>query len=279
MTKTRDLRALLAVLVAMLLALIAGVVLVRLAGAEVPEHHPPIYVSGKDQGVTATGIYLNDGDRVDFSANGKFGPGCVFCSGEISPNGDPNTTTDATFLAPGKPAYSLLGKVPGSDYFEIGSNETWTYGGGVPAQLFLAINDRVNQYGDNTGGFNVTIDVYRAVKTPTPTTTSKPTPTPTNTDPTIDSMKPASGSKIRNLAPLISATVQDAETDLSASNIKLFVDESPRTASYDQASNKLTYKSANLARGRHTVRIEATDEKGQQTIKDWSFSIVKKKHK
>jgi hypothetical protein len=136
MTKTRDLRALLAVLVAMLLALIAGVVLVRLAGAEVPEHHPPIYVSGKDQGVTATGIYLNDGDRVDFSANGKFGPGCVFCSGEISPNGDPNTTTDATFLAPGKPAYSLLGKVPGSDYFEIGSNETWTYGGVSPPSSF-----------------------------------------------------------------------------------------------------------------------------------------------
>ena len=100
---------------------------------------------------------------------------------------------------------------------------------------------------------------------------------PLNTPPEIVDVSPAPGSKMKNRAPLISATVRDAQTDLDGTTIKLFVDGSARTASYDRASDKLTYRSSKLARGHHTVRIEATDEKGLQTVKDWSFTIVEKK--
>jgi hypothetical protein len=99
----------------------------------------------------------------------------------------------------------------------------------------------------------------------------------TNTPPEIVDVSPALGSKIKSRTPLISATVRDAQTDLDATAIRLFVDGSARTASYDKASDRLTYQSTKLARRQHTVRIEATDEKGLQTFNDWNFKIVRKK--
>jgi hypothetical protein len=287
MTKTRDLRALLAVLAAMLLALIAGVMLVRSAGAEqqtVIKDEP--FVVPASQVRYDTGIDLKAGDRLVVNAKGEV-TACFALCGSNGPDGN---TRDADARFPVNSGttkeFGLIGEI-NDKKFDIGasydgipkdSKDDTVIG---PGRLYLMVND--DNYPDNTGSFYGDIDVYRDVQTTTsppttsPPTTSPPT-TPPNTPPTIDSMKPAPGSKIRNLAPLISATVQDAETDLSASNIKLVVDGSARTVSYDQASNQLTYKSAKLARVRHTVRIEATDEKGQQTVKDWSFSIVKKKH-
>src|SRR5215212_3379340 len=122
MTKTRDLRALLTVLAAMLLALIAGVVLVRPAVAEMQlVQTKEVTVQGK---MTAppydvdTQIYLNTGDKIDVSASGSFGPGCVFCPSDIQPDGN-DILAASRFPAPGKPEYSLLGKVGGGQYFFI----------------------------------------------------------------------------------------------------------------------------------------------------------------
>jgi hypothetical protein len=88
MTKTRDLRALLAVSAAMLLALIACVVLVRPAAAEVQTvvDNKPVTVPGTYPGDYNTGIELKTGDRVVVSASGKIWPGCVACP-ENGPEG------------------------------------------------------------------------------------------------------------------------------------------------------------------------------------------------
>jgi hypothetical protein len=99
-------------------------------------------------------------------------------------------------------------------------------------------------------------------------------PTP-NTAPTIVPLTPPPGAKIKDRTPFISATVRDAETDLDGTNVTFFVDGAKRTASYNTSSDTLTHQSVQLARGQHTVRVEATDEKGLTTVKDWSF-IVKK---
>lgn len=135
------------------------------------------------------------------------------------------------------------------------------------SRLYLRIND--DRPGNGNGAFTANIQVYRNVQPPTPT------PTPTNTAPTIVPIAPAPGSKIKNGTPLISATVRDAETDLDGSNIKLFVDGSERTASYDKASDKLTCKSDKLAYGRHTVKVEATDASALKGENTWRFKVVK----
>ena len=112
MTKTRDLRALLAVAAAMLLALIAGVVLVRSAVAEMQTVVPTqdVTVKGTDYDVD-TKIDLKAGDKLVVSASGHFGPGCVFCPSDIQPKGN-DILAASRFPLPGVPEYSLLGKVP-----------------------------------------------------------------------------------------------------------------------------------------------------------------------
>jgi hypothetical protein len=97
-----------------------------------------------------------------------------------------------------------------------------------------------------------------------------------NTAPTIDSMKPAPGSKTRDRTPLITAKVSDAQTDLAHSDIELFVDgKSMTNFSYDPATDRLSYQSGSLAYGRHTVKVEATDASGLKGEKTWSFKVVR----
>jgi hypothetical protein len=98
-----------------------------------------------------------------------------------------------------------------------------------------------------------------------------------NTAPTIDPIKPVTGSKIRNRSPLIAAKVSDAETDLTRSNIKLFVDGKPITKfSYDAATDRLSYRSGKLAYGGHKVKVKATDADGLESTKTWRFKVVKR---
>ena len=99
-----------------------------------------------------------------------------------------------------------------------------------------------------------------------------------NTPPTITDFRPAPNSKIQNRSPLISATVRDAEDNLTVTNIKLFVDGNPIAAgafSYDSTTDKLSYQSNQLSRGGHTIRIVATDTKGLSTQETWSFRVRK----
>jgi hypothetical protein len=98
-----------------------------------------------------------------------------------------------------------------------------------------------------------------------------------NTPPTIDSVKPAPGSRTRDRTPLISAVVRDAQTELTQGNITLEVDGvSKPFFTYDATIDRLTYQSGRLSYGLHTVRMEATD--GQlMTPKSWSFKVIKKR--
>ena len=94
-----------------------------------------------------------------------------------------------------------------------------------------------------------------------------------NTAPMITNTRP--GSKTRDRTPTISATVRDDETDLTESNISLYVDGQPITDfTYDQTTDKLTYTSPHLSRTRHTVEIVVIDDPQEPgTTKTWSFRI------
>jgi hypothetical protein len=245
------------VLIAVLVAAMTAVI-GRPASAEIVSNIPVAGNASKD---VDTEITLKTGDRVVVSADGKIKPGCINCS-DTGPAGYPDPAPDDGWPLKGARQFSLLGKINGQ-YFYIGAGKDWVHTGG-PGNLYLYVNDWKTD--DNSGAFFADIRVDRDV------------PPPANTEPEILDLSPAPGSEIKELKPLISATVRDAETDLSASNIKLFVDGNAKTFTYDNASDKLTYQSdVELAEGQHTVRIEATDEKGEQTVKDWSFRIVKKK--
>lgn len=99
-------------------------------------------------------------------------------------------------------------------------------------------------------------------------------PPPPNTAPVISGMKPAPSSAIRDATPTISAFVRDGEPPLQKSGIQLYVDGKRKaTFSYDPSAGKLSHASARLAKGRHSVRITATDAQGKSATKTWNFKV------
>jgi hypothetical protein len=95
--------------------------------------------------------------------------------------------------------------------------------------------------------------------------------------PTVTSMRPAPGTNTRDSTPPIGATVRDAHTDLTKTNIQLYVDGRPIfTFTYDQATDRLSYTpERNLSLGGHKVRVQATDAAGNRTTKQWSFKVAR----
>jgi Tol biopolymer transport system component len=97
------------------------------------------------------------------------------------------------------------------------------------------------------------------------------------TKPTITELNPAPDSETTNRTPSIRATVTDAITELDKSRIKLYIDDLEiQNFSYDQATDKLTYKpSTNLSVDGHEVKVVATDVAKNQNTMTWNFRIVR----
>lgn len=92
--------------------------------------------------------------------------------------------------------------------------------------------------------------------------------------PTITNMRPTPGSFTRDRTPTIRATVKDNFTNLSKSNIKLYVDGTRKTAfSYNPGTDRLSYTIGRLANRRHTVKIVATDAARNTSARAWAFTV------
>lgn len=96
-----------------------------------------------------------------------------------------------------------------------------------------------------------------------------------NTSPVILSLKP--GSRVRTSKALIGATVRDEETDLTKDQIALYLDGRRKVGfSYDQSTNRLTYRTSKLASRQHRVKVVAEDNDAQQPlteIRTWRFRV------
>lgn len=63
--------------------------------------------------------------------------------------------------------------------------------------------------------------------------------------------------------------------DLRASDLSLFVDgREAANFACDRGEDRLKYTPRSLQRGRHTVRVEATDARGLEGSETWSFRVV-----
>ena len=106
-------------------------------------------------------------------------------------------------------------------------------------------------------------DATPAVRSWTVDTT--PLPLRDTIRPTIKGMVPKHRSTTRDTTPTIKATVKDNLTNLKKSNIKLYV-SGKRIASskfkYSASTDKLTYNSPKLSKGKKTVKVVARDAAG-----------------
>jgi N-acetylneuraminic acid mutarotase len=94
------------------------------------------------------------------------------------------------------------------------------------------------------------------------------------TKPTISRLSPAPDARVRDRTPTIRALVRD-NTELTRSDIRLFVDGRGKRFSYDQGTDRLSHTSRRLSYGWHKVRIVATDKAGNRTVETWSFRVVR----
>lgn len=69
--------------------------------------------------------------------------------------------------------------------------------------------------------------------------------------------------------------MRDRETNLTGSNIRVYVDGRAREFSYSAATDTLTHRSATLAPGSHTVKVVAKDAQGLTANKSWSFRVAR----
>lgn len=97
-----------------------------------------------------------------------------------------------------------------------------------------------------------------------------------NTAPTISSMRPLSGSRTRDRTPLISATVGDSQTNLTKSNLLLYLDgRRIGLYSYNTGTDRLTRTASRLSYGYHRVKLTARDAQGRSTTRTWGFGVVR----
>lgn len=96
------------------------------------------------------------------------------------------------------------------------------------------------------------------------------------TPPRIDRIKPAAGAAVKVRRPQILATVSDEDSTVPKGRIAFFVDGQKRQFTYAQSTGRITFTPPkNLSYGKHTVRVVATDEAGNQAAKNWSFRVVR----
>lgn len=102
-----------------------------------------------------TGLVLSNGQSITVTATGTACPfgGSFYC---VGPDGDTSLdiTLPAGFLLRDAPPWGLVGRVGNGPWVQVGSGPTTLSGSG---DLVFAMND--NSYGDNTGGFMVTVSL------------------------------------------------------------------------------------------------------------------------
>ena len=104
----------------------------------------------------------------------------------------------------------------------------------------------------------------------------EPPKPPDATDPTVTSLKPPPGSKIRDRTPTVGVVVRDETGELTKADVGLYVDGKRKGFSYDPRSGRLGRTTGKLSHGRHTVRVTATDEAGNTATRRWSFKVARR---
>ena len=177
--------------------------------------------------------------------------------------------TSVDLAAPGK---DILSTLPGNEYgFGYGTSMATPHVSGVAALIksqFPQLNDegikvRILDSVDkkaSLGGKMVSGGRLNAAKA-----------LGANTAPVIIGQKP----QVRAGRASFSATVFDDETDLTKDQIYLYLDGNRKVGfSYDQATDRLAYRTTKLASRGHNIKIVAQDTQALEENRAWGFRVA-----
>ncbi len=185
-------------------------------------------------------------------------------------------TVKLTFAPNPTPLRLLVGDGGGlttfSRTFVVGSKVT------VEAPSPQTLNGASYAFGSwsDGGAQRHTITAPGAAKTYTATYRKTGTASAVGSAPTVRALSPAPAARIKDRTPAVRAAVWDGQTDLAKSNIRFYVDGKQRTTfSYDRTTNRLSYaQRSRLAARTHTVKVLASEDDGNVTVRRWSFRVL-----
>ncbi len=116
---------------------------------------------------TDTGIDVTPGWKVSIETGGTIyisrddpgtepsGP-AVYCKQPIRPKAQ---ASDSSFVAPGLPCWSLIGRIGKGAPFEVGVAKALSTA--TRGRLYLGVNDQTRYFDDNSGSWTVTVSATR----------------------------------------------------------------------------------------------------------------------
>jgi len=91
--------------------------------------------------------------------------------------------------------------------------------------------------------------------------------------PTITDLTPPDNATVRTRTPVIAASVADPISGLNLASLRMTLDGQPVEASYDPTTRRFSFRAQDLAEGQHTVTVEATDNEGNTSRREWRFVV------
>ncbi|MER5671838.1 caspase family protein [Pseudonocardia alni] len=116
----------------------------------------PTFTVTRTGGEQETGVMVGTGQRVVIGASGAIWSGIIF-TGQNGPNGWTGWEASEDAPLPGKPPFSLLGRLGGRTFY-VGGDLDFVHDG-PPARLFFLVNDHRRM---GSGSFDVRVSVYAA---------------------------------------------------------------------------------------------------------------------
>lgn len=110
-----------------------------------------------------------------------------------------------------------------------------------------------------------------------------PDPTPASGSFTVDTAGPSltsvkPGGRTRDRTPTVGTIITDAQDELAAGDIQLFVDGDEVTDfDYDGGEDRLAHTTGRLAYGGHNLKIVATDSGENTTIHQHNFRVLRRR--
>ncbi len=151
------------------------------------------------------------------------------------------------------------------------SQTTWSLSSIAPnaSQSFTVTAQLPNRMGGGVGFVRVTLEQFEVAFVPTVVLLTSADSVP----PTITDLIPAGNSTVRTRNPIIAATVSDPISGLDLAFLRMTLDGQPVEASYDPTTRRFSFQAQDLTEGQHTVVVEASDNEGNTSRREWQFVV------
>lgn len=92
--------------------------------------------------------------------------------------------------------------------------------------------------------------------------------------PAVSNLSPSPGASVSTTNPVVGASYSDTVSGIDETTARILLDGTDLTASATVAASSISYTTAGLTPGTHSVRVAVNDKAGNGASQSWSFRVV-----